>query len=97
MIFSQHAPQDDEAALPPRPRPLNNVTIALILSLSVCYRARLQDREPYEEHIAVCFNNPLVLHGGDERFRDEIRWSAWLMPVLNAVLKDLVRANGGIR
>ncbi|XP_064403130.1 E3 ubiquitin-protein ligase RNF213-like isoform X2 [Halichondria panicea] len=64
--------EDDEAAvLPPR---LNNVTIALILSLSVCYRARLQDREPYEEHIAACFNNPLLLHGGDERFRDEIRW-----------------------
>ncbi len=67
--------QDDEAvALPPRPKPLNNITSALILSLSVCYRARLHERAPYEDQISRFFNPPLVLPGGDQRFNDEIKW-----------------------
>ncbi len=60
--------------IPPPPQPLNKITSALILSLSVCYHARLHERIPYEEEIAKCFSPPLLLPGGDQRFRDEIKW-----------------------
>ncbi len=74
--FTLHSVQDDEPAShrPPRPQPLNNITSALILSLNVCYRARLHDREPYENQISEVFKNPLALPEGIQRFRDEIKW-----------------------
>ena len=48
---------------------------ALVLSVSVCYHARLQkDRDDYETGVSQQFVNPLSLPGGAERFRNEIRW-----------------------
>ena len=61
-------PQD-----PPGP---NNVSRSLVLALSVCYHARLQDREDYEEGVAYQFTPPLNLPGGAQQFRNEIRWLA---------------------
>lgn len=58
----------------PQPQATKRITRALILSLSVCYHARLQDRTGYEEEVAKQFENPLSLPGGDKQFRDEIRW-----------------------
>jgi hypothetical protein len=59
----------------PQPQATKRITRALILSLSVCYHARLQDRTGYEKGVSRQFVNPLSLHGGDKQFRDEIRWS----------------------
>ena len=50
------------------------ITRALILSLSVCYHARLQDREEYEEAVVSQFRPPLALTQGREQFCDEMRW-----------------------
>ena len=50
------------------------ITRALILSLSVCYHARLQDREEYEEAVVNQFRAPLALPLGREQFCDEMRW-----------------------
>ena len=58
----------------PRPQAIGKIARALILSLSICYHARLQHRRAYEEGVSQQFVNPLSLPGGDERFRDEIRW-----------------------
>ena len=58
----------------PQPQATKRITRALILSLSVCYHARLQDRARYEEGVSRQFVNPLSLPGGDKQFRDEIRW-----------------------
>jgi hypothetical protein len=55
-------------------RQINDITRALVLSLSVCYHARLQKRDEYEEMIAQEFKGTLYLPGGSEQFRDEIRW-----------------------
>ena len=60
----------------PQPRTIGKITRALILSLSVCYHARLQDRTDYEEKVSKQFVNPLSLPGGGDRFRNEIRWLA---------------------
>ena len=51
-----------------------DLTRSLILAVSVCYHARLSDREEFEERIARKFNAPLVLSGGAQQFRNEIRW-----------------------
>ena len=59
----------------PQPQAIGKITRALILSLSVCYHARLQDRDAYEDGVSEQFANPLSLPGGDDQFRDEIRWS----------------------
>ena len=50
------------------------LTRSLILALSVCYHARLSNREDYEEGVAREFAAPLHLPGGVQQFRDEIRW-----------------------
>ena len=63
----------------PQPQATKRITRALILSLSVCYHARLQDRTGYEEGVARQFKNPLSLPGGDKQFRDEIRWLVLLL------------------
>ena len=54
----------------------NEVSRSLVLALSVCYHARLQEREEYEEEVAQQFIHPLQLPGGAEQFRNEIRWLA---------------------
>lgn len=63
----------------PQPQATKRITRALILSLSVCYHARLQDRARYEEGVSRQFVNPLSLPGGDKQFRDEIRWLVLLL------------------
>ncbi len=45
-----------------------------MLSLSVCYHARLKNREEYEEGVAEYFIGAIELVGGPQQFRDEIRW-----------------------
>ena len=61
--------QDAEYKAPDR------ITRALILSLSVCYHARLQDREPYEDEVVRKFTGHILqLQGGARKFRNEIRW-----------------------
>ena len=47
-----------------------------MLSLSVCYHARLKTRENYEDGVAEYFTDPIELVGGPQQFRDEIRWYA---------------------
>ncbi|XP_064404373.1 E3 ubiquitin-protein ligase RNF213-like isoform X3 [Halichondria panicea] len=69
----ENAEDDDLAALPPRPKQLDNITRAVILCLSVCYHARLQDRACYEEKISRCFNSPLQLPEGAQQLRNEIK------------------------
>lgn len=53
---------------------LDGATTALLLSISVCYHARLQDRKEYEIGVCSTFSFPLSLHGGVEQFRSEIKW-----------------------
>ena len=50
------------------------LTRSLVLAVSVCYHARLGDREEYEEGMANEFTAPLALPDGREQFRNEIRW-----------------------
>ena len=62
-------------SLPPQvQKQINDITRALVLSLSVCYHARLQERDDYEEIIAQEFTGTLCLPRGSAQFRDEIRW-----------------------
>lgn len=59
------------------PVSVNNVsdlTRSLILAVSVCYHARLCDREEFEEKIVKRFAPPLALYGGAKQFRNEIKW-----------------------
>jgi len=51
---------------------LDDVTRALVLSLGVCYQARLQDREPYRRAVARSFSQPCQLPGGHQRISQEI-------------------------
>ena len=53
-------------------QPLDDITRALVLSLGVCYQARLQDREPFRRAVAPSFSLPCLLHGGHKRMLDEI-------------------------
>ncbi len=55
--------------MPPGP-----VARALVLALSVCYHARLEKREDYEEGVVQKFTGPIRLSHGSQQFRDEIRW-----------------------
>ena len=66
----QTSPQE-LAPQPPSPDP---ITRSLLLAISVCYHARLQDREEYEEGVTAQFVAPLGLPGGAVQFRDEIQW-----------------------
>jgi len=40
----------------------------------MCYRARLQKREEFDEEISACFVNPIALTKGSPQLRAEIRW-----------------------
>ncbi|XP_068694646.1 E3 ubiquitin-protein ligase rnf213-alpha-like isoform X2 [Montipora foliosa] len=53
-------------------QPIDDVTRALVLSLGVCYQARLQDREPFRRAIAPSFSHPCLLPGGHRRIQHEI-------------------------
>lgn len=51
------------------------ITRALILSLSLCYHARLEEqRDEYEEEVVEKFTGLIRLPGGAKQFSDEIRW-----------------------
>ncbi len=50
------------------------VARALILSLNVCYDARLLSRDEYEEGVVKHFTGLIELVDGDKQFRNEIRW-----------------------
>jgi hypothetical protein len=52
----------------------SNITSALILAVSVCYHARLQERTEYEDRISAKFVAPLALPSGAAQFRNEIIW-----------------------
>ena len=56
-----------------KPSP-NPITRSLLLAISVCYHARLQDRVGYEEGVTAQFVAPLGLPGGAAQFRNEIQW-----------------------
>ena len=43
-----------------------------MLSIGVCYHARLQEREPYRRAVAPSFSTPCQLPGGHERILQEI-------------------------
>ena len=52
---------------------MSDMTRALILSVSVCYHARLQDRDEYENGVVQQFTAPLAI-AGREQFCNEIKW-----------------------
>ena len=52
---------------------MSDITRALILSVSVCYHARLQDRDEYENGVVQQFTAPLTITG-KEQFCNEIKW-----------------------
>ena len=52
------------------PGQVDPIARSLILAVSVCYHARLQDREEYEAGVS----NKLGLLGGADMLRAEIRW-----------------------
>ena len=54
--------------------PVDSITWSLIISLSVCYHARLQVRDDYEREVVKQFRTPLNLPGGVKQFRWEIKW-----------------------
>ena len=64
------------------PRPPDPITRSLILAISVCYHARLQEREDYEKGVASQFVFPLRLPGGTAQFRNEIQWYCSLYETL---------------
>lgn len=49
------------------------MTRALVLAVSVCYHARLQEREEFERLIVPQFIPPLKCNTVDQ-FKDELRW-----------------------
>ena len=59
--------------LPPQAPFPDPITRSLLLAISVCYHARLQDREDYEEGVSAQFVAPLGLPGGAAQFRREIQ------------------------
>ncbi len=61
---------------------VDDITRSLLLAVCVCYHARLQDREAFEDGVS----NQLAIAGGADRFRSEI---AWLVPMY--VLVAIVR------
>ena len=52
----------------------DHITRSLLLAISVCYLARLQDRKDYEEGVAAEFMALLWLPGGAAQFRNEVQW-----------------------
>ena len=53
---------------------VDEISRALILAVSVCYHARLQDRKEYECGVVQQFKAPLGVPGGANQFCNEIRW-----------------------
>ena len=53
-------------------QPLTGVTRALVLSLGVCYQARLRDRDAFRRHVAQAFTGPCPLSDGAQQIKDEI-------------------------
>ena len=70
----QEYEEDDEEDPDPGYISPGSITRALVLALSVCYHARLQDRKDYEEGVVEHFIGPINLPGGSQQFTDEIRW-----------------------
>jgi len=64
---------EDEEEVHALPRSPDPITRSLLLAISVCYHARLQEREDYEEGVAAQFVAPLGLPGGAAQFRNEIQ------------------------
>ncbi|XP_077980164.1 E3 ubiquitin-protein ligase rnf213-alpha-like [Glandiceps talaboti] len=53
--------------------PMDPLTLALVLSLGVCYHACLQEeRENYRDEIADHFSHPCIVPGGSEQILEEI-------------------------
>ena len=42
------------------PHPMDDTTYSLILSIAICYRARLEERESFDKYISARFSNPLT-------------------------------------
>ena len=42
------------------PHPMDDTTYSLILSIAICYRARLEERESFDKYIIERFSNPLT-------------------------------------
>ena len=53
-----------------------------MLSLSICYHARLQKRRVYENGVAKHFTGPVRLPGSSQQFRDEIRWYVYTLLIV---------------
>lgn len=51
---------------------LDQITWSLIMALGVCYQARLQNRDEYQQEVAKVFNTPCRLPGGPDRIQEEI-------------------------
>ncbi|XP_065845272.1 E3 ubiquitin-protein ligase rnf213-alpha-like isoform X2 [Oscarella lobularis] len=54
--------------------PLDTLTRSLVLSLGVCYQARLQEREQFREEVCKFFSPPCALKGGSAQMRREIEY-----------------------
>ena len=48
--------------------------MSMIVSLTVCYYARLIDRGEFETQVVGVFSSPLVLANGKETFTETIYW-----------------------
>ena len=79
MLLCVHMQYRYHEVIRPQSQAIGKITRALILSLSVCYHARLQDRDAYEDGVSMQFANPLSLPGRDDQFRNEIRWLVLVM------------------
>ena len=73
LICSLHVICNIKASFQGASSVLDNITRSLVLAVSVCYHARLQDREEYEEGVTEQFGCSLLPDGVDQ-FRNEIRW-----------------------
>ena len=69
QLLSSFTQEDFEDYVSPGP-----IARALVLSLSLCYHARLESRTEYETGVVNCFTGTIALPGGAQQFRNEIRW-----------------------
>ena len=53
-------------------QPISAVTRALVLTLGVCYQARLRERKKFVKYVSAKFQLPCDLPLGSERFEQEI-------------------------
>jgi MoxR-like ATPase len=75
---------------------VTDITRSLILAVSVCYHARLQDRTEYERGVVRQFKAPLGIPGGVEQFTNEIRWCQEVL-LDNMKLGQNIARNGALR